>query len=634
LLLGYGSVRLNDVLASIVESGWLEGNAPVSWNMRLPRGVQRSSVFETKWFAMPGNCRIRIVVRLFAAAVLLSARGGLAQPHTEEVGRRDAAVDVPQRHGLPEGDTAESAAIAADLPPFSRDGRYCVLVGGSSQNLVRVWDVRSNRITVRIRIPNGGVYRAMFSPDSRWIATSGFQGLHLFDRETGNEIRKFTQADQFVADVAFSADSKTLLALDAQRVRQFDVESGGLRRTIPIPEALDEIGSMPSMSLSSCGNYVAISSGDFTSIYRLSDGAVVRQIIQPNAQVQPRASVLSGNGALFATIANDNTVTVLESRSGAMLFQAADETVAVSDLVFSPDSRLIAGPAGDSIVVWDALTGTEIVHFGLANERGDDFLAESIAFSDDSRYLLAAIHDPERSLPWRRIWDLAPYRPANLAAQIEPLSEEQIESRWRLLGDRDAARAYKSIRKWLEAPRGTVEFLSQKLQEPLPRMVVKDHDLAELLKLLEDPSFDARERASSWLRRAGVAGQRTLEQALGRRLSLESRLRVQRLLDEILDSQRVDEFRRARAVLILEWLGTDAARASLEAAANQTDDRMLRRDASAALVRWDAAASRRALSNRLLLDNQPTHTDAKESPTTPGNLAKPRSDNAQSLAPP
>jgi hypothetical protein len=583
---------------------------------------------------MVGNRRIRIVVGLFAAAAILSARCVSAQPDTVNGARRDAAADPPSRQSPPVHETAASPVVAADLPLFSRDGRYCVGIGGSSQNIVRVWDVESSRIATRIRIPNGGVYRALFSPDGRWIATSGFQGLHLFDRETGNEIRKFTQADQFIADVAFATDNKTLLALDTQRVRQFDVESGTLRRSIPILEGLDEIGSMPSMSLSSCGNYVAISSGDFTTIYRLSDGHVVRQIIQPNAQFQTRASVLSGNGALFGTIANDNTVTVLESQSGAMLFQVADETVALSDLVFSPDSRLIAGPAGDSIIVWDALTGTEIVHFGLANERGDDFLAESVAFSDDCRYLLAAIHDPERSLPWRRIWDLSPYRPPSVAQQIEPLSEQQIELRWRQLGDRDAAKAYKSIRKWLDAPPGTVEFLSQKLREPLPRMPVKDQDLAELLKLLDDPSFDARERASNWLRRAGVAGQRTLEQALGRPLSVESRLRVQRLLDEILDSQRVDEFRRARAVLILEWIGTDAARASLEAAATQNDDRMLRRDASAAVVRLETAASRRAICYPLPSDSTKLRSAAEAIPTAPGKSPDHRSDDAPRLDPP
>ena len=58
----------------------------------------------------------------------------------------------------------------------------------------------------------GGAYGAAFSPDGRYVATSGADGTaRLWEVASGTEVRRFTDHTDAVRNVVFSPDGKYIL---------------------------------------------------------------------------------------------------------------------------------------------------------------------------------------------------------------------------------------------------------------------------------------------------------------------------------------------------------------------------------------------------------------------------------------
>jgi WD40 repeat protein/uncharacterized caspase-like protein len=83
---------------------------------------------------------------------------------------------------------------------------------------------------------------AAFSPDGRWLATMGMMGkaVKLWELKSGRELavlnvgESATMAGGNSADLAFSADGKTLTTLAGGSVRQWDVATARRTRTTPL----------------------------------------------------------------------------------------------------------------------------------------------------------------------------------------------------------------------------------------------------------------------------------------------------------------------------------------------------------------------------------------------------------------
>jgi WD40 repeat protein len=84
-----------------------------------------------------------------------------------------------------------------------------VTASGSSGALL--WDIASGQ-QVGLIGHQGGVPGVAFSPDGRYLATSGADGTaRLWDISTGKEIRRFTGHTSLIRTVVFSPDGKTIL---------------------------------------------------------------------------------------------------------------------------------------------------------------------------------------------------------------------------------------------------------------------------------------------------------------------------------------------------------------------------------------------------------------------------------------
>jgi hypothetical protein len=174
----------------------------------------------------------------------------------------------------------------------------------------------------------------------------------------------------------------------------------------------------------------------------------------------------------------------------------------------------------------------------------------------------------------------------------EPLSEAKperiaparaIESYWNDLADADAAKAYRAIGALTKTPRGTITYLVGKLKPAARPDLLR---LERLIDELNDATFAVREKAQRELIKLGGLAESALRNRLKNNVSLETRRRIEKLIDGLSEPPTLpDDLRAVRAVETLEYIGSDAARALLSRYAAGAPGARLTQEASDAIVR-------------------------------------------------
>lgn len=174
----------------------------------------------------------------------------------------------------------------------------------------------------------GDVRAAAFSQDGRLIATAGFDNfVRLWDRATGQEIRRFQESELGVNALAFSPDGRTIL-------------TGG-------------------------GNW------DGQQRLWISSGSHLRQ-------------TMGGDRPFRET---DNSVRLWDVRTGHEVRQLLGHRTMVTAVAFSPDgARLLTGSADGMVRLWSAAGGETIRRLDKTHRA----MVKAVAFSPDGETFLTA----------------------------------------------------------------------------------------------------------------------------------------------------------------------------------------------------------------------------------------------------
>lgn len=137
----------------------------------------------------------------------------------------------------------ETGMHMARIMSIGVDAKEQILVSGSRDKTVRVWELRSGRLLRVLRTPidtaeDGRILAVAISPDGRTVAAGGLTGwnwdgsisIYLFDVETGNMVRKLSGLPEAVWHLAYSKDGRYLAAtLAANGLRVYETSAWSLK---------------------------------------------------------------------------------------------------------------------------------------------------------------------------------------------------------------------------------------------------------------------------------------------------------------------------------------------------------------------------------------------------------------------
>jgi WD40 repeat protein len=231
---------------------------------------------------------------------------------------------------------------------LSRDGRTLLVASGDGR--IRFIDMTSGQMLRTFMGHTNAVYRAIFSPDEKLIASSSRDlTARVWDWGSGRELWKANGFRCPVKAVVFSPDGRLLaVAGNDGLMKLYEVKSGKeLRSLVHVNSATVDM-----------------------AVYALAFG-------------RDSSKVYAGNGD--GTISEWDTVSGKETRT----WKAHQGTA--FKLVFSPDYSLLASIGGDAYVkLWDITTGREVRSLSMSRTPEAVVVSTAVAFSNDGKLLAAS----------------------------------------------------------------------------------------------------------------------------------------------------------------------------------------------------------------------------------------------------
>jgi WD40 repeat protein len=248
------------------------------------------------------------------------------------------------------------------------EGRH--LATACKDGTVRVWDLETGQ---PVWCQNGHateVADVAYSPDGLWLASAAGMNMYassrapfdptergevkLWEARTGVEIRKFPPVKGAVYGVAFSPDSRWLAAGGADgMVRIWDTgDPASTTRELPGHIGMvKHVMFLPDGRLVSAGGSSIGSEFGEVKIWDLATGRVL-DLSGHTQMVQ--ALACSPDGRRLATGSLDFTIKLWDTTTGEEVFTLRGHTAGVLSVAFSPNGRRLASGSIDRTVrVWD-----------------------------------------------------------------------------------------------------------------------------------------------------------------------------------------------------------------------------------------------------------------------------------------
>lgn len=280
---------------------------------------------------------------------------------------------------------------------FSNDGKW--VLSGSHDNNARVWSIEGYE---EIRVLEGkilqshvdAVLAASFSPDGSSIVTaSRDRTAKTWDFATGREKQTFEEGHGFLASTAvFFPDGKKLLTAAVDNtVRVWDVSTGTQIHR------LEHTGRSAALALSRDAKWILTGSDNKSvKLWDAEKGELVREFTGHNSEVS--AVAMSPDGRTILSGDATGKVMVWNAMTGERLHRIDVHTSKVAAALFLPDGKRALTASGDRTVAqWDMETGKELVPLVLKHPSP----VISMALLPNGKELLTSCDD--RTV---RIWNL------------------------------------------------------------------------------------------------------------------------------------------------------------------------------------------------------------------------------------
>ena len=268
-----------------------------------------------------------IATLLLAGLVLAMSMG--RTPWTNPKGPNDTVSVIFDSPTGPKDVTSKFPSVMLGDNPgtvwsinFSPDGQ--TIAAGIGDGSVRFWDVENQTVIRSFSAHEGNVWNVQFHPELNLVATAGDDAwVKLWDASTF-ELKHGWKADNSVRGIAFSPDSKTLVAGDrAGKIHFYDIKTGQEKQT------------------------------------HSHDGAIL-------------GLDFSADGKSIVTVGSDKTVRVFDSQTFDQRQDLTGHEGPIYSVAFAPEGPLIASVGWKSDVwVWNSETGENVLK--LDGDGGDNW---------------------------------------------------------------------------------------------------------------------------------------------------------------------------------------------------------------------------------------------------------------------
>ncbi len=434
------------------------------------------------------------------------------------------------------------------LPRFGRDGKTYLTLG--TDKVYRLNDLESGKETAVLR-GHKAFFPFALSPDGKTLASQNAdKEVRLLDPATGTVRHTLTKVKFHVTGMAFSADGRTLVVWDAkQNITVWDVATGRKRRQFtPPPERSDG------------------PSREYPTVY--------------SAALSPDGKLWAFSQQVFDPKAKHGILAVLDTATGKEVCCFSAPKFGAGRITFSPDGKSLAWSDGTTreLILGETATGRERHRFA-AYGGGIFSLDFSLAFSADGKMLISGSDDPT-ALVWDLTGRLAMGKNSGAA-----LSSEALETHWKALASEDAQTAYRGIQLLAADPVRSVPLLRTRLHPIAP---ADEKRLQQWIADLDSEQFAVREKATTELDKLGPAALHAMRKALADKPALETRRRLEPLIERLEREEwpaSGERLRIWRALEVLERAGTPEAKEVLTMLAKGAPGARQTLEAKAALQR-------------------------------------------------
>jgi WD40 repeat protein/serine/threonine protein kinase len=288
--------------------------------------------------------------------------------------------------------TASHADIVYDAI-YSGDGR--TLYTASGDGTVGVWDAATGAPVRKLSREGRRIRYDLLatSPDRRFVAAIDTRGeaVHVWNTDTGASLAELPNDGSGLPAIAFSSDSRWLVATGGDDLRVFDVQTW--QKVLAIPH-VRRMSLDPTSPRVATGN----TEGDF-SIWELPSGTRIRHLREVGEAIDRVA--FSPDGGLVVTAAADGAEQIWNATTGGLQAQLNVRKGRCYAIEFDHSSHLVLSAFADgTVVIADVTQGVPISML-----EGAESAVRAAHFESNSHRIVAASSDGTA-----RIWDAAaPY---------------------------------------------------------------------------------------------------------------------------------------------------------------------------------------------------------------------------------